>query len=318
MRRAKAGPVDGIRDRRRPDPSGRDPGPTVIDRLAQLIDELDGRGWELLKCRCPLTATGSFGPSLADLAVSPSTLSSPRRPLRTGRGLDIVRVGSSQSVTVLHLQLQLHDGADCRDGIRRLLWWLLGDRLGVMALVVSATSAGRGPRPGWRPSGWALTTQRCPVGGVGCSVTDTTTTSANGGEPTSTGPMSSPRHPRPTVRGPIQPPWSTASTAIYSPRPGARPPKANDSTVERPTDVTLVGTVAGDAASTIMTVGAPPGPVQMQPGNLESPDNVSATYPVTTASGVLSAEVTWQGDSALDTDPVVSRRESIGCRPCDA
>ncbi len=30
----------------RPDPGGRDPGPTAIDRLASLIDELDGRGLE--------------------------------------------------------------------------------------------------------------------------------------------------------------------------------------------------------------------------------------------------------------------------------
>ncbi len=119
-----------------------------------------------------------------------------------------------------------------------------------------------------------------------------TTTTAPPIAPTTTDPTGSPPASGTGGHATIGAPGSTAPD-------GPLPTPVPDTTAEPPSPGTSVGTVAGDPTSTSTTVGAPLGAVQTQPGNLESPDNVSATYPVTTAPGVLWADVTWQGDAPL-------------------
>lgn len=183
-------------------------------------------------------------------------------------------------------------------------WWaLLSVSLGLMALVVASSHADRPP-----PTADASGRTRRPVAPPHHLADHPVGSPASRSEPpTSATPTISARPTTPGVSPDFPPAVAMASPPSNAPA-GGRSATATTATATTATTTTAATAPEGPPGqpvtpATLPTPGASSGGGtdrwSSQPGNLEFPDNVSATYPLASGGGV-TASATWTGAPALE------------------
>ena len=201
--------------------------------------------------------------------------------------------------------IQRPSGATGATAFRPRWWALLSVSLGLMALVVASSHADRSP-----PTAYSSGRGRRPATPPHHLADHSTGRPASRGTPANSAMPTIRAQPTAPRISPGSPPVIAMTSPPSSRLAGQRSTTATSTTV---TSTTATSTTAAPAPegppgqpvtpATLPALGAPSagggGPSSSQPGNLEYPDNVSATYPLASGGGV-AASATWTGAPALE------------------